>query len=77
VVGAFSYGVEIDCYRCCQEDRWCSEVGGPTRIASALKNTSYEFDFVGAQPGRWRVGAMDKPGHTGERSGWWTFTYLQ
>jgi len=26
VSGAAAYGVEIDCFHCCQVNRWCSDV---------------------------------------------------
>ena len=37
--------------------------------------TQYTFNFIGAQPGKWRVMAIDSSGKTGEPSGWWTFSY--
>jgi hypothetical protein len=37
----------------------------------------YTFDFVGAQPGRWRVWALDKNGKPGQKSPWWTFHYTR
>lgn len=39
--------------------------------------TSYTFSFVGAQPGRWRVWAMDVSSQEGAKSDWWTFTHQQ
>jgi hypothetical protein len=38
---------------------------------------SYEFDFVGAQPGRWRVWAIDEAGREGFKSPWRLFVYLR
>jgi len=46
-------------------------------IKSGLTDTSYTFDFVGKQPGRWQVWAIDENGIPGPKSGWWGFTYLQ
>jgi C1A family cysteine protease len=72
---ATSYNVEVDCYSCCQINKWCSDVGGATRIESNLQTTSYTFDFVGAQPGRWRVWAVDSNGQVGPKSSWRYFSY--
>ena len=40
-----------------------------------LGTNSYTFDFVGAQPGRWRVWAVDVNGQKGPKSDWWGFSY--
>jgi hypothetical protein len=40
-----------------------------------VQSTSYTFGFVGAQPGKWRVTAVDAKGISGTPSGWWTFRY--
>lgn len=77
VPGAASYTVEVDCYHCCQQNRWCSDVGGQTRVAPNLSQTRYTFDFVGAQPGRWRVWAVDSNGNAGPKSNWRTFRYTR
>jgi hypothetical protein len=37
--------------------------------------TTYTYGFVGAQPGKWRVTAIDSKGVAGTPSGWWTFRY--
>ena len=37
--------------------------------------TTYTYGFVGAQPGKWRVTAIDAKGVAGTPSGWWTFRY--
>jgi hypothetical protein len=37
--------------------------------------TTYKFNFVGAQPGKWRVTAIGTDGKLGIPSGWWTFSY--
>jgi len=36
-----------------------------------------EFSFVGAQPGRWRVWAVDKEGREGFKSPWRRYVYNQ
>jgi hypothetical protein len=40
-----------------------------------VKGTQYTFEFVGAQPGRWRVWAVDAGGKEGPKTGWWEFTF--
>ena len=37
--------------------------------------TEYTFNFIGAQPGKWRVMAVDSTGKPGMPSGWWAFSY--
>lgn len=75
--GAATYAVEIDCYHCCQSGKWCTDVGRTWKIVTDLRATSYSFDFVGAQPGRWRVWAVDASGRAGPKSGWWEFRYTR
>lgn len=74
---AASYTVEVDCYHCCATSRWCTDVGRTWRISPDIRSTSYTFDFVGAQPGRWRVWAVDAYGNRGNVSGWRTFEYTR
>lgn len=81
VSGAISYRVEIDyCDGRVKGRRSCVdpqphyiEGHNPTNTRA----TSYEFNFVGAQPGRWRVWAIDEKGEAGFKSPWRTFFYLQ
>ena len=75
--GAVSYTVEIDCYHCCQSNQWCSDVGGRTRIVPNINSTNYSFEFVGAQPGRWRVWAVDAVGRNSPKSSWYKFRYTR
>jgi hypothetical protein len=77
VPGAKSYTVEVDCYQCCQTNKWCTDVGRKWKEAPGLTTTSYSFDFVGAQPGRWRVWAVDAQGRPGPKSAWWEFRYTR
>ena len=77
VAGAASYTVEVDCMQCCAAGKWCTDVGQTFRIADGAKDTRYTFDFVGAQPGRWRVWAVDASGRPGPKSDWWEFRYTQ
>jgi hypothetical protein len=80
VAGAAQYTLELDLNTCGEDQStWCSDVQpdsfGNTKIP--VSGTSYTFDFVGAQPGRWRVRAVDPSGEAGETSDWQYFTYTQ
>ncbi len=73
VPGAASYTIEIDYYS--PGNTTCS---GGNLVGGSLKSsttTSYTFDFVGAQPGCWRVWAVDGASQPGAKSSWWLFTY--
>jgi hypothetical protein len=78
VSGASTYTVEIDYCDFC-EDRQCFRPldGAWLPPTTGLKDTSYEFNFIGAQPGRWRVWATDEKGRAGRKSEWSTFVYRQ
>jgi len=77
VPGAATYTVEIDAYDP-GSGRWFSDLAGkPWDLVPNIKETSYSFDFVGAQPGRWRVWAVDANGLEGPQSGWWEFRYTR
>jgi len=70
VAGAATYKVEVE-----YEDpdmRWL-----PNGVVKESKLPEYQFEFVGAQPGRWRVWAVDPSGHDGPKSDWWTFRYTK
>ena len=74
------YAVEIDCYGCHEAGKWSTDVGQVFEILINIKTTSYTFNFVGDQPGRWRVWAVyydqiDSGFVAGPKSGWWTFSY--
>jgi hypothetical protein len=69
VIGAMSYTVE-HAYK--SRDTWKSY-----RPISGIETTSYTFNFVGAQPGRWRVWAVGAPGVESTKSAWWEFRYTQ
>jgi hypothetical protein len=45
--------------------------------SDTVTGTSYTFDFAGAQPGRWRVTALDSTGirASSDPSDWWGFSY--
>jgi TonB family protein len=73
VKGAAGYAIEIDCFHCCERDKWCSDVRGMGQVFPNLTKPTYTFDFYGAQPGRWRVWAADKQGRESEKSPWRRF----
>lgn len=77
VEGAASYTVEVDCYQCCRSNAWCTDIGESYRVQPALRSTSYNFNFAGAQPGRWRVWAVDNNGRAGAKSRWWNFSFTR
>ena len=77
VPGATTYTVEIDCYQCCATGKWCTDVGKTWKLVANLRETNYTFDFVGAQPGRWRVWAVNAAGLESPKTGWWEFSYTQ
>jgi eukaryotic-like serine/threonine-protein kinase len=74
VAGAATYSLEVDFE--CGDDLWCplANVGG-SGIATGLTRTNYTFEFVGAQPGRWRVWAVDADGKQGSQSMWRYFEF--
>jgi hypothetical protein len=77
VDGAASYTVEIDCFHCCESGAWCTDVGEEWSIQDGLTANSHTFDYVGAQPGRWRVWSVDSAGQESEMSDWWEFEYTR
>jgi len=78
VEGAVFYAVEIDA---CESLRYRIPCVNPQPLrflknTSTIFGTSYTFNFVGAQAGRWRVWAIAR-GHQGFKSPWRTFVYLK
>jgi hypothetical protein len=69
VPDAASYRVEVD--YC--EDAQC-HVAKPL-VRRQTNDTSLVFDFVGMQPGRWRVSSVDARGVEGPQSAWSLFRY--
>ncbi|PWI12963.1 hypothetical protein DI272_01530 [Streptomyces sp. Act143] len=65
VSGASRYTVEVEFY----DTDWRPWIRDETA------NTSYQFDFVGVQAGRWRVTGIAEDGSPGPSSSWWQFTY--
>jgi hypothetical protein len=73
VAGAASYLLEWDY---CYNDVWAAELH--KFVAKVpVKGTEGSFDFVGAQPGRWRVWSVKANGALGSPSEWRTFRYLR
>ena len=82
VEGAASYTVEIDFCRGGEPGRSACVSPQPHRLRGMpsmtdIQQTSYEFNFLGAQPGRWRVWAVDKEGREGFKSPWRAFAYTR
>jgi hypothetical protein len=72
---AASYSVELDCFQCCAAGKWCTAVGKVWQIVTDVTETQYQFNWVGAQPGRWRVWAVRPNGRAGFKSRWSKFSY--
>jgi hypothetical protein len=74
VLGATRYLVEI---MACSSSNKSNCFSHPMIEQSSREtaDTSYTFNFVGAQPGKWRVTAIGADGKLGIPSVWWTFSY--
>lgn len=84
VAGAVAYAVEIEsCWnRSPEEQKRLPDDGecinpAPYEEKFGLHETTYDFLFKGAQPGRWRVWAIDKDRKRGIRSPWRRFIYTK
>lgn len=84
VAGAVSYGVEVEsCWNPSPATRsWLPDDGecinpSPYDEKFGLNGSTYGFFFKGAQPGRWRVWAIDKDHRSGFKSAWRRFVYLK
>jgi hypothetical protein len=81
VSGAASYTVELEvCEAGDTDGTECKghllQIRGNPPL-SGIDGTSYEFLFIGAQPGQWRVWAVDAKGQVGLKSQWFKFIYKQ
>ena len=83
VSAAASYGFEID--YCPASNAFCADESRteilltsahPTGL-TPLTGTTLTFNFVGAQPGRWTVWAIDHDGRSGVQSPWQSFVHLR
>jgi thiol-disulfide isomerase/thioredoxin len=72
VPGAVSYVVEWD-YK--GADAWASEQRGTQGALIKTTQPVANFKFIGAQPGRWCVWAIDAAGQAGPKSDWREFSY--
>ena len=72
VPGAASYVVEWD-YK--GADAWASDQRGTQGALIRTSQPVANFKFIGAQPGRWRVWAIDAAGQPGPKSDWREFRY--
>ncbi|HXM44945.1 MAG TPA: energy transducer TonB [Bryobacteraceae bacterium] len=72
--GAVSYLLEWDYMA---GDAWHAESQGIPGTAHEVTATETTFDFVGAQPGRWRVWPVNGNGQRGNPSEWRTFRFLR
>ncbi|OKH31534.1 hypothetical protein NIES2119_28415 [[Phormidium ambiguum] IAM M-71] len=76
VLGAKSYTVEIDFYM--PDLGWCSEQDKcKYAIVRNITTNRYTFNFVGGQPGRWRVWAVNSEGKESLKTNWWEFRYTK
>jgi hypothetical protein len=74
VLGAERYLVEI---MACSSSNKSNCFSHPMieKTSRETTETTYAFNFVGAQPGKWRVTAIGTDGKLGIPSDWWTFSY--
>jgi hypothetical protein len=75
VPGAAAYGIEVDCFNCCQFNKWCSTLGQPWLQENKITATRYTFEFIGPQAARWRVWSVGADGAISEKSPWRNFKY--
>ena len=83
VAGAVAFGFEID--YCQPSNPWCLDgsqaellvTSAHPGVPKPLTDTSFTFNFIGAQPGRWSVWALDAAGRMGAKSEWRSFAYAQ
>lgn len=68
------YDIEIDAFHAINSGKWAEETGQTFFIQSNILDTKFERNFVGMQPGRWRVRAK-VDSHTCSWSQWQYFEY--
>ncbi len=78
VGGAMSYDVQVDGGDLWAEPHWWDTTSGWFVWEERIVATSgWTTDFVGAQPGRWRVRGLDARGVAGPASAWQVFLSLR
>jgi len=76
VPGASHYTLELQYCSSRGCDDWVKALSDENPLLTGLTTTSYTFDFVGAQPGRWRVWAVVNGVET-PKTDWWEFKYIK
>jgi hypothetical protein len=76
VADARGYLVEVD-YGATDGTSWASEKNQAMYVRRAVRATSFTLDFVGAQPGRWRVSTIGPNGTKSSASEWRHFRYTR
>ncbi len=56
---------------------WHLESSKNPDFGYVVQGTEFSFDFVRAQPGRWRVFPVNAAGQRGDSSEWRTFRYTR
>ena len=79
VQGASGYVVEVTAYiRTLDANGYLVKADYVTQFVTEKQiSTEYVFQFVGAQPGKWRVWAIDAKGNPGTKSEWRSFLYTK
>lgn len=75
VPGAELYRVEVD-YAWGRNKTWASEQAKPSNYVVYVVSPHLTFNFVGAQPGRWRVTPIGGDGKDGPTTEWREFRYV-
>ncbi len=73
VAGAQTYSVETTFL---SPGQHCSSAQSG-HVVNGIAEATYTFNFVGAQPGCWRVWSADEKGSAGPKSPWWEFVYTR
>jgi hypothetical protein len=78
VPGATSYVVQVDIRSVggTEKPYWSTDKG-LTYLQQTVSDPTFAFEFAGAQPGRWRVWAIDAHGFEGPKSDWYIFRFTQ
>lgn len=71
VPGAVAYQVEVEF---CQPPE-CVDGETAPLVYDGASIPTYTFEFVGRQPGRWRISAIGANGLRSPKTGWWIFYY--